>query len=50
VPHIARKWSTHVNDQHPDDPTGAPEGSEPSIQVPDDASSITDAARPRPMR
>ena len=33
-----------MNDQHPDDPTGAPEGSEPSIQVPDDASSITDAA------
>lgn len=32
-----------MNDQHPDDPTGAPEGSEPSIQVPDDASSITDA-------
>ena len=33
-----------MNDQHPDDPTGAPEGSEPSIHVPDDASSITDAA------
>ena len=33
-----------MNDQHPDDSTGAPEGSQPEIQVPDDASSITDAA------
>ncbi len=33
-----------MNDQHPDDSNGAPEGSQPEIQVPDDASSITYAA------